>query len=31
MPSDEYIANRNLTPADRGTGCAQFEKPINPS
>jgi hypothetical protein len=31
MPSDEYIANKNLSPADRGTGCGQFEKPINPS
>jgi hypothetical protein len=30
MPNDEYIANRNLSPADKATGCAPFERPINP-
>ncbi|MSR35283.1 MAG: hypothetical protein EXR95_01395 [Gemmatimonadetes bacterium] len=30
MPTDEYIANRNLSPADKATGCAVNERPLNP-
>jgi hypothetical protein len=30
LPTTEYIANPNLTNADKATGCGQFEKPINP-
>jgi hypothetical protein len=29
MPNDEYIANENLTVADKGTGCAQHERPVD--
>jgi hypothetical protein len=28
MPDDEFNLNPNLTLADRGTGCAQHERPI---
>jgi len=30
MPNSEYIANPNLTPASKATGCAVNERPINP-
>jgi hypothetical protein len=30
MPNDEYIANPNLSPADKATGCAANERPVNP-
>jgi hypothetical protein len=29
LPNDEYIANENLTPADKATGCAAAERPVN--
>jgi hypothetical protein len=29
MPANEYTLNKNLTDADRGTGCAVPERPIN--
>jgi hypothetical protein len=31
MPNNEYIANPNLSPADKATGCAANERPVNPS
>jgi hypothetical protein len=31
MPDGEYIANPNLSPADKATGCAVNERPVNPS
>jgi hypothetical protein len=31
LPNDEYIANENLTPADKATGCAPAERPVNPT
>ena len=31
MPNNEYIANENLTTADKATGCAQHERPVNPA
>jgi hypothetical protein len=30
MPDNEYIGNRNLSTADKGTGCAAPERPVNP-
>jgi hypothetical protein len=30
MPDNEYIANTNLSTADKGTGCAAHERPVNP-
>jgi hypothetical protein len=30
MPNNEYIANPNLSPADKATGCAVNERPVNP-
>ena len=30
MPTTEYIANTNLTNADKATGCAVNERPVNP-
>jgi len=29
MPNDEYIANENLSLADKATGCAQNERPVD--
>jgi len=31
MPSGEYVANENLTVADKATGCATHERPVNPA
>ena len=31
MPNNEYIANPNLSPADKATGCAVNARPVNPS
>jgi hypothetical protein len=30
MPNAEYVANPNLSPAMKATGCSQHERPINP-
>ena len=30
MPNDEYVANPNLSPAMKATGCAPHERPLNP-